>query len=199
MRCRPLAAIGLALLLAAHPRPAVAWGFTAHKLVNRRATLTLPSPLRELFLGNASYLAEHAIDPDLWRGAGLTGEGPNHYLDLDAFGEWPFASVSRVEKDHLAQFGAAARERGRLPWRAAEVYRELVAAFRAGDAPRALDRAAILGHYVGDAHVPLHAVLNYDGQLTGQTGFHARWESDMVDRFLRQVEPARGAERGPRR
>ena len=47
----------------------------------------------------------------------------------------------------------------------------------------------MLGHYVGDAHVPLHAVLNYDGQLTGQTGVHARWESDLVDRFLRQLEP----------
>jgi arylsulfatase A-like enzyme len=46
----------------------------------------------------------------------------------------------------------------------------------------------VLGHYVGDAHVPLHAALNYDGQLTGQTGFHSRWESEMVERFERQIE-----------
>ena len=189
MRCRPFAAIAMALLPLARPTPAVAWGFTAHRLVNRQATLTLPPPLRELFLGNVEYLAEHAIDPDLWRAKGVAGEGPNHYLDLDAFGEWPFDTVSRVEQEHLARFGAPARERGRVPWRAAEVYRDLVAAFQKGDAPRALERASILGHYVGDAHVPLHAVLNYDGQLTGQTGFHARWESDMVDRFLLQIEP----------
>ena len=197
MRCRRFAAIAFAMLPLAGPTPVTAWGFTAHRLVNRQAILTLGSPLRELFLGNAPYLAEHAIDPDLWRSAGLVGEGPNHYLDLDAFGEGP-NTVSRVEKEHLSRFGAEARERGRVPWRTAEVYRELVAAFRDGDAPRVLERAAILGHYVGDAHVPLHAVLNYDGQLTGQAGFHARWESDLVDRFLRQIEPEvqPGAARG---
>jgi predicted AlkP superfamily phosphohydrolase/phosphomutase len=186
---RRLAALAVALLSLAHPTPGAAWGFTAHRLVNRRAVLTLPAPLRELFLANADYLAEHAIDPDLWRGAGREGEGPNHYLDLDAFGEWPFADLSRVEKEHLARFGREGRERGRVPWRAAEVYRELVLAFRAGDTARTLERAAVLGHYVGDAHVPLHAVLNHDGQLTGQNGFHARWESEMVDRFIRQIEP----------
>ncbi len=36
--------------------------------------------------------------------------------------------------------------------------------------------------------MPLHAVVNYDGQLTGQSGFHNRWESEMVDRFERQLE-----------
>src|SRR5690606_18469221 len=47
----------------------------------------------------------------------------------------------------------------------------------------------ILSHYVADAHVPLHAVLNYDGQLSGQRGFHSRWESQMVERFEAQLEP----------
>ena len=175
--------------MAALPTPAGAWGFTGHRLVNRKAALTLPSPLRELFAGNADFLAEHSIDPDLWRAAGLAGEGPNHYLDLDAFGEWPFAEVPHVEAQHLARFGAAAREKGRVPWRALEVYRDLVEAFRAGDPALVLERAAVLGHYVGDAHVPFHAILNYDGQLTGQEGIHARYESEMVDRYLRQIEP----------
>ncbi|HEY6547226.1 MAG TPA: alkaline phosphatase family protein, partial [Vicinamibacteria bacterium] len=177
-------------LLAAWPAPAGAWGFTGHRLVNRKAVLTLPSPVRELFAGNADYLAEHSIDPDLWRAAGLPGEGPNHYLDLDAFGEWPFAEVHHLEARHLARFGAAAREKGRVPWRVLEEYRDLVEAFRASDPALVLERAAVLGHYVADAHVPLHAILNYDGQLTGQQGIHARYESEMVDRYLRQIEPA---------
>jgi predicted AlkP superfamily phosphohydrolase/phosphomutase len=185
------ARFGLAVLLfaLALPAPAAAWGFTGHRLVNRKAAESLPPPLRDLFAGNADYLTEHSIDPDLWRAAGLAGEAPNHYLDLDAFGAWPFPDVSRVESEHLARFGAEARERGRVPWRAEEVYRELVAALRARDPARVLERAAVLGHYVGDAHVPLHGVLNYDGQLTAQTGVHARWEGDLVDRFLRQIEP----------
>ena len=42
--------------------------------------------------------------------------------------------------------------------------------------------SAILAHYVEDGHVPFHAVLNYDGQLTGQHGLHNRWESELVAR-----------------
>src|SRR5207247_2351810 len=78
--------------------------------------------------------------------------------------------------------GADAAAKGRLPWRVGEVYRELVAAFRDRDPARILERAAILGHYVGDAHVPLHAALNYDGQLTGQTGIHNRWDTGPGER-----------------
>src|SRR5262249_10815899 len=61
-------------------------------------------------------------------------------------------------------------------------------AFAAQDEARILERAAVLGHYVADAHVPLHAIVNYDGQLTGQKGVHARWESELVARFERQIE-----------
>ncbi len=179
---------GAVLLLLAAASQASAWGFPGHRLVNGEAVTTLPAPLRALFEGNEAWLREHAIDPDLWVISGREGEPPNHFLDLDAFGSYPFDEVPAVEADHLARHGAAAIERGRLPWRAAQVYRELVAAFAAKDEARALERAAVLGHYVGDAHVPLHAVLNYDGQLTGQKGLHSRWESALVDRFARQIE-----------
>jgi hypothetical protein len=43
--------------------------------------------------------------------------------------------------------------------------------------------SAWLAHYVSDAHVPFHAVLNHDGQLTGQNGIHARFESAMFERY----------------
>ena len=40
----------------------------------------------------------------------------------------------------------------------------------------------MLTHYVSDAHVPFHAVLNYDGQLTGQWGIHSRFETELFER-----------------
>ena len=43
--------------------------------------------------------------------------------------------------------------------------------------------SADLGHYVGDAHVPLHCTENYNGQLTGQKGIHALWESRLPELF----------------
>ena len=43
--------------------------------------------------------------------------------------------------------------------------------------------AADLGHYIADAHVPLHACSNYNGQKTDQYGIHAFWESRIPELF----------------
>ena len=43
--------------------------------------------------------------------------------------------------------------------------------------------SAVASHYIQDAHQPLHASNNYDGQLTGNDGIHARFESDLFERF----------------
>ncbi len=184
MRSRLALALALAVWA---PGPAFAWGFAAHRFVNGRAIETLPEPLRGLFAANRRYVVEHAIDPDLWRNAGQAGEDPNHYLDMDAFGAYPF-DIPRAEADHVARHGADATKKGRVPWRVAELYRSLVEAFRARDGARILAAATTLGHYVGDSHVPLHAVLNYDGQLTGQKGIHSRWESELFERYESQIE-----------
>jgi len=77
---------------------------------------------------------------------------------------------------------------GRLPWRTEEVYGRLVSVFRevakgqgyAGD--NAVFLSAVLAHYIEDAHVPFHAVTNYDGQATNQRGIHSRFESQLVMR-----------------
>jgi hypothetical protein len=43
--------------------------------------------------------------------------------------------------------------------------------------------ASDLAHYIGDAHVPLHTIVDYDGVARGQRGVHERWESSMTERF----------------
>jgi arylsulfatase A-like enzyme len=176
-----------ALALALVPAPALAWGFTGHRLVARKALGTLPDPLRTVFEANGDYLVEQSITPDLQRSG---PSDPDHFLDMDAFGAYPFEAISRVEAENVARFGKDAAAKGRVPWRLAEVYRGLVEALRARDLPRALERAGTLCHLIADAHVPLHATENYDGQLTGQRGLHARWESDLVERNRAQLEAA---------
>src|SRR6185295_12467607 len=129
-----------------------------------------------------------AITPDLQRSG---PSDPDHFLDMDAFGgAYPFATISRVETENVARFGKDITAKGRLPWKISEVYRALVQAFRDRDTPRVLAQAGTLCHFIADAHVPLHATDNYDGQLTGQRGLHARWESDLVERNRRQLEEA---------
>ncbi len=186
---RALPCLTVALALAA-PAPARAWGFLAHKAINAKAVERLPPELQALFAGNVDFVGEHAIDPDLWRTDDNPAEAPNHFLDMDAFGKAPpFPEIPRDEAEHLKRNGEKAVEKGRVPWHVGEVYRQLVDAFRARDSRRAVAAAATLGHYVADAHVPLHAVVNYDGKDSGQPGVHARWEASLVERFERQIMP----------
>jgi hypothetical protein len=40
--------------------------------------------------------------------------------------------------------------------------------------------------------VPFHAARNYDGQLTGQWGIHARFESELFERYRSRLRPNPG-------
>lgn len=44
--------------------------------------------------------------------------------------------------------------------------------------------SADIGHYIADANVPLHTSENYNGQLTGQEGFHGFWETRLPELFI---------------
>ena len=58
-----------------------------------------------------------------------------------------------------------------------------MAAERRSAKPTSCCFSASLAHYISDAHVPLHGVINYDGQLSGQNGVHNRWETTMFERY----------------
>lgn len=184
-----IAAVGL---LACAGR-ADAWGFEAHKFIMERAIALLPAELRPLFEASRATLIERSIDPDTWRTAGFAHEeDSNHFLDFDApeFGPYPFDGLPRDYTAAIAKFGRnRLRETGTLPWRVEEMYGMLRRAFQDYARRGAFGRndivffSAWLAHYVGDAHVPFHAVINHDGQLTGQNGLHARFESTMFERY----------------
>jgi len=193
-----------AILLAAFvalPSPADAWGFDAHKFIADRMIALLPPELKPLFEKRRDFIVERAIDPDLWRNVGWEEEPPNHFLDFDfeAFGPYPFTGLPREYDAAVQKFGKAViTEQGTLPWRTAEFYGRLqreFASLKRQPAPGyALDNivlyAAVLTHYVSDGHVPLHAVVNYDGQLTVQQGLHARWESELFERNRAKLKVA---------
>jgi hypothetical protein len=185
------------------PRPAAAWGFEVHKEIMDRAIPLLPAEIRPFFERYRSAIVEHAIDPDLWRTVGWEAEPPRHFLDMDAYGPYPFARLPRSYDDAVARYGREFVEKnGLLPWRTAEIYGKLVEAFRQ-ETPYSRENikffASVLTHYESDAHVPFHAAVNYDGQLTGQRGIHARFESELFDRnrYALRIEPAPAKAVGP--
>jgi hypothetical protein len=84
----------------------------------------------------------------------------------------------------VARYGAGKLYKaGILPWYAQQMLEKLTRAFRDRDKVRIFFLSADLAHYIGDAYMPLHTSLNHDGQLTGQKGVHALWESLLPEIF----------------
>jgi hypothetical protein len=161
--------------------PAHSWGFYGHRSINRYAVFLLPPGLLALYKPHIAYLTDHAVDPDMRRYL-VPSEGAHHYIDIDRYGRWPYDSlprrwdsaVARYSKDTLQAYGI-------VPWWVAIMQRRLTEAFKAGDPERILKLSAEIGHYIADAHVPLHASSNHNGQLTGQQGIHGLWESRIPE------------------
>jgi hypothetical protein len=184
-----IAAVLLAASLAA--APASAWGFAGHQLIMKRAIALLPPELKPLFERHRDEIVIRVKDPDLWRNAGWEDD-PNHFVDfgMKELGEYPFAALPREYGAALEKFGPSLLNRiGKLPWREAEEFGNLRRGFEGftregrhaqGDV---VLFAAVASHYIQDAHQPFHASNNYDGQLSGNTGIHARFEADVIERF----------------
>lgn len=244
------------------------WGFYGHRLINRLAVYTVPSPLVKLYKDNIEYIAEHAVDPDKRRYA-TKHEGVRHYIDIDVWGDNPFEDVPRTlstavvkysdfyfingldtlsliktiknkeiqfrsnvdstllfkcndktfrynfvrkfmpfyyEDDWIVSSTALDSldvnfdpnayplimvkdlfsEQGILPFHLEKMQRRLTQAYVDRDKAKILRLSSEYGHYIGDAHVPLHTTVNYNGQLTDQVGIHAFWESRIPELFAEQ-------------
>ncbi len=132
---------------------------------------------------NIQYLTEHAVDPDARRYV-VAGEAPRHYIDLDVYGDSALEVMPRRWADAVAKYSEdTLLAYGIVPWHIQVVRHRLTRAFQDGDARRILKLSAELGHYVGDANVPLHTTVNYNGQFSGQYGIHGFWETRLTERF----------------
>ena len=185
----------IAVLVAAAslaPATAFAWGASAHRYIMRRAIELLPPEIKPFFDRHRDELVLRVNDPDLWRVAGFEDEPPNHQIDfgVEDYGPYPFTALPREYDAAVEKFGASVvRRHGLLPWRTMEEFGNLRRAFQGF--PRnqlyvegnAVLFAATLAHYVQDGHQPLHVHNNFDGQLSGQHGVHARFESELFERF----------------
>lgn len=161
--------------------PCFCWGFFAHQKINYYAVFLLPPQMLVFYKPHIQYLSEHAVDPDKRRYL-VAAEGPRHYIDIDYFGHYPYDSLPRYWKDAVAKFSEdTLQQQGILPWWLQQMQWKLTEAFKEKDAAKILKLSADIGHYMADAHVPLHVCSNHNGQLTGQQGIHAFWESRVPE------------------
>jgi hypothetical protein len=161
----------------------IMWGFFAHQRLNRLAVFTLPSPMIGFYKKNIDNITEAAVNPDRRRYS-VVDEAARHYLDLDHYGDSALYKMPRRWKDAVEKYTEdTLKAYGILPWHIPKMYYQLRDAFMLKDPQRILKLSAELGHYIGDAHVPLHTTENYNGQLTGQDGIHGFWESRLPELF----------------
>lgn len=183
----------LAAALSLAPTAALAWGGTAHKVIDRAAIEAIPYNGPVFLRKYEDYIAASALLPDSWRGNSENfskiEEDPNHGWFREQFAflrpiprsryEFVIALYKRHEqiKDSDPETAARTNVRwtGTLPYAAIEAYDRIVVCMRrvraAGaqgpDATVAEQNCAFdvirLGHYIGDGANPMHDSVSSDG------------------------------------
>ena len=161
----------------------LAWGPTAHDIVNTWAIQTLPREIRPFFENNRQFLVSHSSDPDELMKTDRF-ERMRHYIYLDKYGVFPYPNLPHGYARAKEKFYAWRLNRdGTLPWQIGEFSLRLTKAMKAGNWEEVKLDAAVLAHYVADAHDPLHTTQNFDGQMTMENGLLARFDIHLFDRY----------------
>ena len=143
------------------------------------------------FIQQVSFLSAHASDADGRKGGDnqkpyIVREGPRHFIDIDAYPGFASKSVPTNFSTVIAQYDSASVFNiGTNPWAAVWTLDSLTAQLHRSDWQDVWQTAADLGHYVGDAHQPLHATKDYDGRssISGSSGIHSRYETGMISAY----------------
>lgn len=134
-----------------------------------------------LYKPNIDFITTHAVDPDMRRNV-IADEAPRHYIDIDNYGTYPYAELPRKWNDAVAKFGKdTLLANGIVPWHVQAMLNRLTDAFKTKNFTAIMKNSADIGHYIADAHVPLHTSSNHNGQRTNQKGIHGFWESRVPE------------------
>ena len=90
-------------------------------------------------------------------------------------------AIEKFSEDTIKTYGIS-------PWNIQLMLYKLTTAFKEKNLSRILKYSAEIGHYISDAHVPLHATENYNGQFTNQKGIHGFWESRVPELFFQEYD-----------
>lgn len=169
------------VLFGLYAQPSFCWGFFGHRKINFYAVFLLPPEMMALYKPRIDFLVEHAVDPDKRRYA-VEAEGPRHFIDIDKYGPHAADSLPRKWQDAVAKYSVdSLQAHGIVPWWVNTMLYRLTNAFREKNFGKILKYSAEIGHYIADAHVPLHASSNHNGQFTDQKGIHGFWESRIPE------------------
>ena len=161
----------------------ISWGTFGHEHIDRAAVFALPEPLQLFFYNHIDFITQESTVPDLRKYTlNDKAENPRHFIDLENFGSLDSLpkTMEEAKKRYDDKFLSS---NGILPWYVQDLMDKLTKAFKEKKKTEILFISADLGHYLADAHMPLHTSANYDGQQTNQKGIHAIWESRLPEMF----------------
>ena len=163
------------------------WGFLAHRTIHQNDCLAMPKPLFDFYKRHINYLIDHATDPDNRRYV-VGNEACRHFMDCDFYETTvPLDTVPKDYSEAVCLFSEdTVLKHGIVPWQCNKMIYWLKNAFQERNLQKILKVSADIGHYVADAHVPLHTSSNYNGQKTNQNGIHALWETRIPELFINQ-------------
>ncbi len=158
------------------------WGATGHKIINRKSVYSFPQSMSPFSWWRDS-LAAHGSDADNRKVQDPT-EQYRHYIDIDIYPE--FTATGRIPQNldslillHGITFVTT---NGLVPFAIINYTDSVKRYFQFRNWQAAMLKAADLGHYVGDAHNPLHCTQYYDGWSTFSNGIHSRYETQLINR-----------------
>ncbi len=161
----------------------ISWGKYGHEHINHAAVMALPGSLQRFFFNHIDFITTEANVPDLRKYVLKdSAEFPRHHIHLERYGNIdsvPKSSIQAYSKYSSAFFFV----NGKLPWYIQDVMVKLTDAFKHKRKNEILFLAADLGHYIGDAYMPLHASANHNGTLTNHKGAHSMFESHLPEIF----------------
>lgn len=158
------------------------WGENAERLITNKAVDTLPDEMQGFFGANRQFLVQHVTDPD--QSDPASAEQHNNFIQLDHYGQFPFATLPRSYTAAVTKFTRRTIQTyGVLPWQVGLYSQRLTDALRAHNWEETRVTAAVLAHYVAAAHDPFNTTINSDGKLSDQPGVNSRFGDGLVDRY----------------
>jgi len=161
--------------------PAAGWWTQVHSFISENSIAHLPQPLRGFFEENVSAVSA------------LAAQEPSgaHYINMDVYPEFFAGTFPRDIDDLISIYGVSFVNRyGKGPWTFTDFVETLTTKMASAtdeqDWLNLLPIAVAQAHYIQDLHNPLHLTLNFNGQLTGNSGIHARYEGQMIVRQLNE-------------
>ena len=166
-----------------------AWGYDGHRRINYIASRQINGPFGQFLKQNSEPLKWYAVSPDYNKKIDKE-EFHKHFIDSDFYDDYPFDNipknystlVSKYGEDNIKKYGIA-------PWTIKETSDRIIDLLKRNQFEEAVYNMGVLGHYISDLHMPLHTVINYDGQFSGNEGIHKRWELHLVNKYIKNIKP----------